>query len=594
MENNKNIIYATILSMMVLLCWTWFVERPRIEQKEAQRKILLEKQAKQQKLAKKSSDLSVNSLNDEVSPKRTLTPNLRDERPVIVALKTRNQILDQTKNDRVAIESDNLHGSIYLKGAKFDDLTLVKYYQTIDKKKEVVLFAPSKSKQRYFADFGWVSSDYKMDLPTPDTKWQSDSKILTPNKPITLKWRNRQRVEFQIKISVDEDFMFFVEQKVINKSRKNITIANYGRINRVLNNLGQQTYILHKGFIGSFNKVLEEVTYKDSIEDGVQKYSSTGSTWQGITDKYWLTSMIADKNFEYSSKFSHKNSNGNNLFNSEFVSKEFVIEPGSELKFDHKLFAGAKKVKLIDKYASDYDINLFDRAIDFGWFYFLTKPFFFAIAFIYNLIGNFGVAILIFTVIVKLALFPMANKSYRAIARMKGLAPKVLEIKENHKDDKMEMNRQIMALYKREKVNPASGCLPILLQIPVFFALYKVIFVTLDMRHAPFFGWVQDLSAPDPTSIFNLFGLLPFEVGGILAIGIWPILMGLTMYLQQKLSPPPSDPTQAKVMKYLPFIMTFILAPFPAGLVIYWTWNNSLSVLQQLYITKMVERESKK
>ncbi len=585
MENNKNIIYATILSMVVLLCWTWFFEKPRIEKREEQKKILREVQAKQKK----------NQVDTSKSVARQRgTPNLRDSRPVVVALKTREQILDQTKGQRISIQSENLHGSIYLKGARFDDLTLVKYFETIEKKKEVVIFAPSTSKQRYFADFGWVSSDYSMELPGPNSLWKADSEVLTPDSPVTLKWHNKQRVEFQVKISVDENFMFFVDQKVINKSRKNITIANYGRINRVLNDLGQQNYIMHQGFIGAFNEILEEVTYRDAIEDGPKEFSSKGSAWQGITDKYWLSSLVADKNFEYSSKFSHKTSNGNNIFNTEFISQEFALDPGMELVFSHKLFAGAKKVNLIDKYSSNYDIALFDRAIDFGWLYFITKPFFFAIDFIYKLIGNFGVAILVFTVIIKLALFPMASKSYRAIARMKGLNPKVVKIKEQHKDDKMEMNRQIMALYKREKVNPASGCLPILLQIPVFFALYKVIFVTLDMRHAPFFGWIKDLSAPDPTSIFNLFGLLPFEVGGILLIGVWPLLMGATMVIQQKLSPPVTDPTQAKVMKYLPYIMAFILASFPAGLVIYWTWNNLLSVLQQLYINKMVERENQK
>ena len=587
MQSNKNIIYATILSMVVLLCWTWFVEKPRIEKREAQNKAYIAQQAKIQKNQAPARSRSV-------SKTESFTPNLRDSRPVVIALKTRDQILEQSKSQRIAIQSGNLHGSIYLKGARFDDLTLVNYFETIEKKKEVVIFAPSKSKQRYFADFGWISSDYNVDLPNPETVWRTSSKTLTPDNPVTLKWRNKQRIQFQVEISMDEDFMFFIKQKVVNKSRKNITIANYGRINRVLNDLGQKNYIMHQGFIGAFNEVLEEVSYSNAIDDGDQKFSSSGSVWQGITDKYWLSSVIADKNFDYNSKFSHKVSNGNNIYNTEFISQEFALEPGMDLSFDHKLFAGAKKVKLIDQYSSDYDIVLFDRAIDFGWLYFLTKPFFFAIDFIYKVTGNFGVAILLFTVFIKLALFPMANKSYKAIARMKGLSPKVNKIREECKKDKMEMNRQIMGLYKREKVNPASGCLPVLLQIPVFFSLYKVIFVTLDMRHAPFFGWIKDLSAPDPTSIFNLFGLLPFQVGGILLIGVWPILMGATMVIQQKLSPPVADPTQAKVMKFLPYFMAIILASFPAGLVIYWTWNNLLSVLQQFYINKMVAKESGK
>ncbi len=593
MENNKNVIMATVLSMVVLLLWTWFVEKPKMERREEQKKIAREVALKQPKVNNVKATGDQNSIPD-INNSSGFTPNLRDSRPVVVALKTRSQIIDESARNRIQITSGNINGSIFLKGARFDDLSFNHYFDTIAKRKEVVLFSPSNSKGRYFADFGWISSDYKMDLPTPKTVWKSSSKTLTPQQPVTLKWRNRQRVEFQVEISMDEDFMFFIKQRVVNKSRKAITVANYGRINRSLNQLGQQNYILHEGFIGAFNGVLEELTYKDAAEDGPSKFSSSGSVWQGITDKYWLSSIIADRKFDYNADFSHKVSNSNNIYNTQFVSQEYMIDPGASLEFDHKLFAGAKKVKLIDKYSSDYDITLFDRAIDFGWFYFLTKPFFFAIDFIYKVIGNFGVAILLFTVIVKMALFPMANKSYRAIARMKGLSPKVNEIRERHKDDKMEMNRKIMDVYKREKVNPASGCLPVLLQIPVFFALYKVIFVTLDMRHAPFFGWIKDLSAPDPTSIFNLFGLLPFEVGGMLAIGVWPILMGLTMVLQQKLSPPVTDPTQAKVMKFLPYILAFILASFPAGLVIYWTWNNLLSVLQQLYINKMVARESAK
>jgi YidC/Oxa1 family membrane protein insertase len=590
MENNKNILIATFLSMIVLIGWTWFIEKPRLEKKEALKKEYL---AKQRQVAKEISKKGVNRVSSTYSKQYSSAPNSKDSRPVVIALQSREQILKDTSDDRIIIENDSLHGSIYLKGAKFDDITLANYFQTIKKNKEVVLFAPVNSKQRYFADFGWVSSNENITLPNLDTIWRSNSKTLTPENPVILYWKNRQGIKFEIEVSLDDNFMFDIQQKVINNSRKNITIANYGRVNRALNNLGQQNYILHEGFIGAFDGVLEESTYKDVVDDRVFRFKSSGSTWQGITDKYWLSSMIADSNLDYNSTFSHKINNGNNIFNSEFVSQEFIVKPRSEISFSHKLFVGAKKVKVIDEYSSNFDIDLFDRAIDFGWFYFLTKPFFFAIDFIYNLVGNFGAAILIFTVIIKALLFPMANKSYKAIARMKGLAPKVTDIKEKFKDDRMEMNRQIMEVYKREKVNPAAGCLPVLLQIPVFFALYKVIFVTIDMRHAPFFGWIKDLSAPDPTSIFNLFGLLPFEVAGMLAVGVWPILMGVTMIIQQKLSPPVSDPTQAKVMKLLPYFLAFILASFPAGLVIYWTWNNLLSVLQQLYINRLVARLSK-
>jgi YidC/Oxa1 family membrane protein insertase len=579
-ENNKNIMLATMISMVILLAWTWFYEKPRLEKQEAQKKEIL---AKNINKAPKNLEKAANNAKN--------LKKIPNSQNAVVALKNRQDIIKDEKNLRVKIQSDQLHGSIYLKGARFDDLTLANYFEKIDKKQEVVLFSPSQSKERYFADFGWLSSDAKLDLPTPETVWKANSKILSPKNPINLSWKNRQNVTFLVEISMDENFMFFIKQSVKNNSGKNITIANYGRINRSINALEKGNYIIHEGFLGVFNGILQEYTYQDSIEDGNKSFNSTGSTWLGITDKYWLSSIVADENFDYRSDFSHKTQNQSNVFNSEFVSQEFKLENSQQLSFEHKLFAGAKKVKIIDNYAKKFNIKLFDRAIDFGWFYFLTKPMFFALSFLNKFLGNFGLAILLMTVLIKAALFPMANKSYRAIAKMKKLQPKITEIREKFKDDRIAMNREMMALYKREKINPASGCLPILLQIPIFFSLYKVIFVTLDMRHAPFYGWIKDLSAVDPTSIFNLFGLLPFEVGGIFLIGVWPILMGITMHLQQRLSPPPADPTQATVMKFLPLIFTFILASFPAGLVIYWTWNNLLSILQQLYITKIVNKE---
>ncbi|HLD77361.1 MAG TPA: membrane protein insertase YidC, partial [Rickettsiales bacterium] len=406
--------------------------------------------------------------------------------------------------------------------------------------------------------------------------------------PIILSWTNKQNIKFFIEISVDENYMFAIKQKVENLSNRDITVAPYGRINRFLNIREKANYILHEGFLGVFGGILQEISYDDAAEDGDKNFAGAGGSWFGITDKYWLTAIIADENLEYKTNFSYKKDLRNNIFAADFLGQEFKIEKKSTISFNHHFFAGAKKVKLLDQYSKDFNIKLFDRAIDFGWFYFITKPFFFAIDFLNKFLGNFGLAILTMTVLVKIALFPTANKSYAAMARMKKLQPKMNEIREKFKEDKLAMNREIMAMYKREKINPASGCLPILIQIPIFFSLYKVIFVTLDMRHAPFYGWIKDLSAPDPTSIFNLFGLLPFEVGGILAIGIWPILMGLSMYFQQKLSPPIADPTQAKVLKFMPYILTFVLASFPAGLVIYWTWNNILSIAQQYYITNVV------
>ncbi|MSP33741.1 MAG: membrane protein insertase YidC [Rickettsiales bacterium] len=591
MQNNKNILFATLISMAILLGWTWFYEKPRIEQKEVARQIFAEQQ--QLELAKAAASGKV---AEPVKAKASdvSSPKVPEGKTAILALKNRKEILASTKNERIKIESENLHGSLLLKGARFDDLTLAKYFKENDKKEEVVLFAPSDSKERYFTDFGWISSDTALDMPKPDSLWKASSAQLTPEHPVTLSWKNKQNVEFFIDIALDKNFMFDVKQRVLNHSSKEITLASYGRINRVLNLVQKPVYILHEGPIGVFDGVLQEVSYKTMAEDGAKNFTSKTGGWLGITDKYWLSSIIPDKSLSYKADFSYAMNNQNQIFNSEFISQEFKVERGGELKFNHHFFAGAKQVKLLDQYAKDYDIKLFDRAIDFGWFYFLTKPFFSALAFLNKFLGNFGLAILAMTIIIKLILFPMANKSYGAIARMKKLQPKIQEIRANFKGDKIAMNREVMEMYKREKINPASGCLPILIQIPIFFSLYKVIYVTLDMRHAPFYGWIQDLSAPDPTSLFNLFGMLPFEVSGILAIGAWPIIMGLTMVLQQKISPQATDPTQAKVLKFMPYILTFVLAAFPAGLVIYWAWNNLLSIAQQAWIMKRMDMADKK
>lgn len=580
MQSNKNILLATILSAMILLSWTWLYEKPKMERQEAQRKILA---------AQKPQAEAVQSVSkDAVAPVAELVAKPAD---TVLVLQNRDEILTKTAASRVDIESESLHGSISLKGARFDDLTLAKYFTTPENKEEVTLFAPADSKERYFADFGWISSSKALDLPNPDTIWKTSAKKLTPQSPVTLSWKNKQNVEFIIKISLDENYMFAVTQSVKNNSKSEISVASYGRINRVLQGAQKPVYILHEGAIGVFNDILHEVTYKDLIEEKRQSFSSEQGGWLGITDKYWLSSILPDKSMKYSADFSHNVSNQNSFFNSEFIGQEFKLAAGEETTLNHHLFAGAKKVRLLDQYSKEYDAKLFDRAVDFGWFYFLTKPFFFIVEFLSKFLGNFGLAILAMTVLVKLALFPMANKSYLAIGKVKKLQPKIEALREKFKDDKLALNREMMELYKREKVNPASGCLPVLIQIPIFFSLYKVLYVTLDMRQAPFYGWIHDLSAPDPTSIFNLFGLLPFGVSAAFTIGIWPILMGVTMILQQKLSPTSSDPTQAKILKWMPYVLTFVLASFPAGLVIYWTWSNSLSILQQWVIGKKLNKD---
>lgn len=570
MENNKNILVATILSAIVLIGWTWIVEKPRIEKQEKARLEYLKTQkAEQAKVSK-------------VVPTKIIKKELEIESKV--SFKDRGEIISE--DDRVKISSDSLHGSILLKGARFDDLTLAKYFKTTKKEEEVILFSPVDSKERYFADFGWISSDEKLQLPGPDSVWKADKKTLTPESEVVLSWKNKQKVTFIIRISMDDDYMFNIDQEVINGSRKEISAAVYGRINRSLAQLQKSIYILHEGAIGEFDEILNEVAYKDLVEDGRVEFVEKKGGWLGITDKYWLSSILPDKELQYSASFDFKYANQSNLFNSEFIGQEYKISPKEKLKFSHHLFAGAKKVKLLDKYGDDYGVKHFDKAVDFGWFYFLTKPFFYMVSFLNDLIGNFGLAILAMTVLVKAALFPMANKSYKAIAKIKKLQPQIEKYKKKHGSDKIAFNKEMMSLYKREQVNPASGCLPILFQIPIFFSLYKVLFVTLDMRHAPFYGWINDLSAPDPTTIFNLFGILPFDLGPAMTIGIWPILMGVTMFIQQKLSPASSDPVQTKILKWMPVVLVFVLSGFPAGLVIYWTWSNTLSVLQQYVIVR--------
>jgi YidC/Oxa1 family membrane protein insertase len=581
-NNNKNILLATSLSVIVMIAWTWFYDKPRLE-KLSQQQI---NQEKNQSILPQENTANSSS-NSDSSPSITQNKTAETQENIITN-KTRKEVIESSINERVKISTDSLHGSINLRGARFDDLTLANYFINPDKKNEVVLFSPSNSDQRYFADFGFISPDSKLEMPKPDTLWTADNSKLTTKNPLNLTWQNSQNIEFKIKISLDENYLFTIEQSVNNKSSNNIKISAFGRINRYLQDQQKAIYILHEGPIGAFNGLLSEIGYEDLIEEKNKKYSDSGNngSWLGITDKYWLSSLIPDKKLAFDANFSYNFKNKNHIYNSDFIGQETEIVSNQQVSYTHHLFAGAKKVKILDHYNQDLNLKLFDRAIDFGWFYFLTKPFFFVIEFLYKIFGNFGLAILGMTVIVKLALFPMANKSYSAIARLKKLQPKIEALKTKHKDDKIAINREMMELYKREKINPASGCLPILIQIPVFFALYKVFYVTLDMRHAPFFGWIHDLSAPDPTSIFNLFGLIPFEVSSTFSLGIWPILMGITMFIQQKLSPASSDPIQAKIMKFMPIGLTIVLATFPAGLVIYWTWSNTLSILQQYYINK--------
>lgn len=583
-ENNKNILLATILSAIILISWTWFYEKPRAERAaKIQKELALQNQTA-------SAD------NQDNSPKKNAPAVKQEPTQTIVSSATpREDIIKNTKNNRLPIITPELSGSINLKGALFDDLSLMNYHQELDKKSaEVILLSPKGATGQYWLGFDWLADNSAdIDLPGADTIWKADGKALTPTSPITLSWENKQNITFKIKIAVDKDFMFSVAQGVKNSSGKDLEISLGAKIYRFLDQINPSSYILHEGPIAVSDGVLKEMNFESLQKDNITQTLPAQTGWFGITDKYWLVSIIPDKKISYSTEISYKENSRNYeklQYQVSFSSSKFKVTNGSEVNFNSNLFAGAKRVSLLEDYSQKYNIAIFDRAIDFGWYYFLTKPFFHILHFFNSIFGNYGLAILAITVLIKLLMLPLANKSYRAIAKIKQLQPKIDKIREEFKSKKMQMNKEIMELYKREKVNPVSGCLPMLVQIPVFFSLYKVLYLTIDMRHAPFYGWIKDLSAPDPTSIFNLFGLLPFEVHTIFVIGALPIMMGITMFIQQKLNPQPSDPAQAKVMKMLPFIMIVAFAHFPAGLVLYWTWSNILSILQQWVITNKLNK----
>ncbi|MCE3255459.1 MAG: rane protein insertase YidC [Rickettsiaceae bacterium] len=588
MQNNKNVILASILSAIVLIGWTWLYEKPRMEAQKLQaEKIAVQTQAQtsSQNLQDKASSNQANKDNQIVQNR------VQQKAEILEVVLPREEIIESSKSQRVLIKTDELHGSINLKGMVFDDLTLVNYHETLDpKSKEVVLLSPSGATNQYRVKFGYSALNSKMDLPNENSIWKADGSVLTTKTPITFSWKNSQNVTFQIKVAVDEHYMFSVSQTIKNQSGQVLEGSITSNVERSLAQLEASSYVSHEGPIGSFDGILTEKSYTHLKEEKEDNQFEAQTGWFGITDKYWLVSVIPDKKTSFKTSFFYDGKNNQNFYSVNSESKKFSIQSNKEASFDYKLFAGAKKVGLLDEYSKKYDIKLFDRAIDFGWYYFLTKPFFFILQFFSKLFGNYGLAILSITVLLKLAMFPLANKSYAAIAKIKKLQPKIDKIREQFKDKKLQMNKEIMELYKREKVSPVSGCLPLLIQIPVFFSLYKVLYIAIDMRHAPFYGWIKDLSAPDPTSIFNLFGLLPFETHGMFAIGLWPIFMGLTMFIQQRFSPKAADPTQDKVMKLLPFILIFAFAQFPAGLLIYWTWSNSLSILQQWFITKKFDK----
>ncbi len=551
--DSKNVIAAISLSAAVIILYGLFFAPPAPDPK---------------KLANKDN-ATLETLTDTPS----LEPNLEVEKI------SRNEAL--LSEDRIYFENENILGSISLVGAHIDDLTFKKYTETLGGEDNVILLNPKKSQNGYYIETGWATANKDIKLPNSNSIWRvAGNTKLTPNSSIELIWENEQNIRFEKEIKIDNQFLFTVDQRIINNSDKTYNFYPYGQIIRNVAPEVTNFYILHEGMLGVFDDQLIEEDY-DDIED--KKYTVNADTgWLGITDKYWITSLIPQSGKKFKSEFDYKNK-----FKANFIETSATEVGVNETKSNQiKIIIAAKEVDVIDGYAEALEISKYDLAIDWGWFYWLVKPGFFLINYFFKLTGNFGIAIILITICIRIVFFPLANYSFKSMARMKVLQPEMARLKELHKEDKMKLQQAMMALYKKEKVNPVSGCLPIFIQIPFFFAIYKMLFVTIEMRHQPFFGWIKDLSERDPTSIFNLFGLIPWDPPSFLLIGAWPVAMGITMWLQQKLNPTPPDPIQQKIFMFFPLFLTVILAPFPSGLVIYWTINNILTMAQQYFIIK--------
>lgn len=584
MSDQKNLIIAIVVSVAILLGFQFFIEKPKQDR-------LREQQAIEQAQKAAAAPAGTAPAAPGALPQLPSLPQTPAELAV-----SRDKALD--KNARVKIEGKRVVGSINLTGARFDDIVLPEYKETIDRNSPPIhLMSPTGGPEPYYAEFGWTVAGTGVALPNDQTRWTADRNVLTPGQPVTLTWDNGQGLVFQRVISVDDNYMFTVVQKVENKTDKPVTLFPYGLISRHGLPHTDGLYILHEGPLGVFRDkagdsgTLKDYSYKDIVSDKAVEFTSTGG-WLGFTDKYWLAALIPGDQQEIKARISHTQPKDDvEHFQADYLGGGITVEPGKTAENASRLFAGAKEVKLIDRYEAEQHIAKFELAIDWGWFHFLTRPMFFTIDFLREQIGNIGLAMLAVTVLVKLLFFPLAYKSYVSMSAMKKLQPEMTKLRERYADNREAMQKELMALYKKEKVNPAAGCLPILLQIPVFFSLYKVLYITIEMRHAPFFGWIHDLSAPDPTSWLNGFGLLPWAVPDlgplhIISIGIWPIIMGITMFFQMKMNPTPPDPIQQKIFALMPIVFTFMLGRFAAGLVIYWSWNNSLSVLQQYVIMR--------
>ena len=559
--DNKNVFVAIALSMSVLLFWGAFFETPKKESQNLKIDSQIQQKTENQITPSTNQSPSINQINIEKKLSREDSLN---------------------KSNRIKIENKNIIGSISLEGGLIDDISFKNHKQKVEGKKNIEFLNPSQSENGFYVESGWASIGNKTKVPTKNSIWEIEgNKILTNKSPVIIKWDNKEGIIYKKKIELDEKFLFKVSQEVQNNSSKNVELYPYAQItrNKIPDDI-QNFYISHEGFIGVFDDELKEDDYSDIEDNKIVRETNEG--WLGITDKYWMTVLVPEKEKNFKSTFQY-----NDTFKANFIINDPVkINASSNGSNNFRLFVAAKEVDTIDSYAEEQNINKLDLVIDWGWFYFFTKPLFFVIDYLFKLSGNFGIAIVLITIAIRALFFPLANFSFRSMAKMKAVTPEMTRLKELHKDDKVKLQQEMMALYRKEKINPASGCLPVLIQIPFFFAIYKMLFISLEMRHQPFFGWIKDLSAADPTSIFNMFGLIPWDPPSFMIIGIWPILMGASMWVQQKLNPAPTDPVQAKIFAFFPLFLTIILASFPSGLVVYWTINNILTIAQQWVINK--------
>ena len=600
MKDTRNTILAVVLSGLVLLVWQYFYVVPTEKKREQAAQSQVVTPPAQTNAATPAAGGAPPAAASSGAP-----PAPNAVTPAQGATTTMSREAALAASPRVKIDTPAISGSIALKGARIDDLALKQYRETVDPNSPaIVLLEPAGTANPYYAEFGWVpAGGASTKLPDQNTIWSQDGAgSLSPSTPLNLSFDNGEGLVFHRTISIDDRYLFTIKDSVENKSANPVTLYPYALISRFGTPQVAGYYVLHEGIIGVVGDKLQEIKYKDIDEKKLIEFPNVSDSWFGITDKYWATALLPDTNAKLHVHFRSDPAGTTHSYQTDYLLEPVTIQAGATGSADARLFAGAKEVATVGinfpfitgfgGYNQQLKLNKFDLLIDWGWFYFITKPMFLALDGLYRWVGNFGVAILLLTAIVKLIFFPLANKSYASMAKMKAVQPQLTALRERYGDDKVKQQQEMMALYKKEKINPLAGCLPIALQIPVFFSLYKVLFVSIEMRHAPFFGWIHDLSAPDPTNIFNLFGLLPFDpsqvpfFGHYLVLGVWPIIMGITMWFQTKLNPTPPDPTQKMIFDWMPVIFTFMLSAFSAGLVIYWAWNNTLSVTQQSFIMK--------